>query len=400
MKRLKFVLWVAVATMTLAACGSGAASGGSGTGNQYRILFVGGLTGPQSNIVGIGVAGMKAAVASINESGGINGRQIAFDARDSQGDPTKAVTVLQQALDEGNPPDVVVPSPISAEALAMVPLLSREKIVSIGFAASPLLNDPEKYPFHYQVSTNSAKQLVGLAAHVKSMGVTKLGVLTSQDEYGNGVLKAAQAALDGSGIQVVGQQFPPTDVDLSVSYSRMLAENPGAVLLDVTGTAAPRLMQARVQAGGTTVPTILGTGMVSTANGPFGYASPEANADAQYLVFAVTQFKPEAQRTPVFNDFYKRLGANGPITQSLTSPALGWDNIRIVAAAASKPGATESPEKMQQALQSLDEPEGYWLTQKKFAYTAQVHTATPTADDFPYIPAGPLDGGMYRSATP
>src|SRR5215475_12658165 len=56
-----------------------------------RIGYLPALTGPSSS-TGIGInRGIQLAVKEINDSGGIDGRQIELITRDTQSDPTKAV---------------------------------------------------------------------------------------------------------------------------------------------------------------------------------------------------------------------------------------------------------------------------------------------------------------------
>jgi branched-chain amino acid transport system substrate-binding protein len=375
-------------------CGSTAESG---DGQDFAVLFIGGVTGPAAATVRATTRALEAAAGSINEQGGIGGRRIALEVKDSQGDPTRAVSLLQESLSGGDKPDVVIPSGTSAEALAMVPLLTRNKIVSIAFGASPLLNDPKKYPYHFQSTPSSAAQLTGLRKHLEAKGAKRLGVLVSQDEYGKGVVQAITSQLQGSGIEVKNFEFIPKDVDLSVSYLRMLDFRPDFVYLDTTGDAAVRLLQARVQVGAVPIPTIAGSGMSLTAGGPYKYGSPEANKNLETLVFKVEVAKPDNEQSPVFKDFFARYSQGKPVETSLSTPSLAWDQLRLVAAAAAQQGALEdTPDSLVKAFYSLKVADGYWLTEREFAFTPDKHTPTPTPDDFPFIPTSPQVNGQYQ----
>ncbi|MBO2453177.1 ABC transporter substrate-binding protein [Actinomadura barringtoniae] len=376
----------------LSACGTSA-----GDDKEFDVLFIGGITGPTAATVKATTTALEAAAQSVNDAGGINGRHIKLQLKNSQGDPTRAVSLLQESLSGSDQPDVVIPSASSAEALAMAPLLTRKKIVSVSFGASPLLNDPKKYPYHFQTTPNSAAQLTGLRGHLEKKGIKKLGVLVSKDEYGKGLVQAIKSQLSGSSIQVETFEFVPTDVDLSVSYRRMLASNPGFVYLDTTGEAAVRLLQARVQAGATNIPTIAGSGMSLTAGGPHKYGSAEANKNLEILVFKVEKAVPEGQQSPTFKDFFRRYSGGKPVSTSLSTPSLAWDQVRLIAAAAKRQGALDdTPKSLVKAFYGLQMPEGYWLTEKQFSFTPDKHTPTPTPDDFPFIPSSPQENGQYQ----
>ncbi|MEV4133732.1 ABC transporter substrate-binding protein [Dactylosporangium sp. NPDC049742] len=385
----------AALVLLTAGCGDDAAD--KGTTENFDVLFIGGVTGPAATTVAATTKALDAAAKSINENGGVKGRNVVIKVKDSQGDARRAVSLLQEELSGNNLPDVVIPSGTSAEALAMVPLLTRSKITSVAFGASPLLNDPQKYPYHFQSVPNSAAQLTGLRKHLESKGAKRLGLLVSQDEYGKGVVQAVKTQLEGSGIEVKNFEFVPTDIDLSVSYRRMLDANPDFAYIDTTGDAATRLLQARVQTGAVNIPTIAGSGMSLTAGGPFKYGSPEANKNLEILVFKVEVAVPEAQQSPVFKDFLTRYSGGQPIQNSLSTPSLAWDQLRLIAAAASSDGALKDlPTSLVQAVYNLKVPDGYWLTEKQYTFTKDKHTPTPTPDDFPFIPSSAQVNGQYQ----
>jgi branched-chain amino acid transport system substrate-binding protein len=80
------------------------------------------LTG-SSSATGIGInRGIQLAVKEINDSGGINGRQIELITRDTQSDPTKAVNGAAE-LAHGENVTVAFGPVNSGESLAVVPLL-------------------------------------------------------------------------------------------------------------------------------------------------------------------------------------------------------------------------------------------------------------------------------------
>ncbi|MCC5577480.1 ABC transporter substrate-binding protein [Microtetraspora sp. AC03309] len=396
--RPRRLLAVGAALALFAAGGCGGADTADQAGN-FDVLFIGGVTGPAATTVAATTKALDAAAKSVNENGGVKGRKMVITVKDSQGDPRRAVSLLQEQLSGDNKPDVVIPSGTSAEALAMVPVLTRNKLVSVAFGASPMLNDPQKYPYHFQSVPSSAAQLTGLRKHLEEKGAKRLGLLVSQDEYGKGVVQAVKAQLAGSSIEVRDFEFVPTDIDLSVYYRRMLDANPDFVYLDTTGDAAVRLLQARVQSGAVNMPTIVGSGMSLTAGGPFKYGSAEANKNLEILVFKVEVAVPESSQSPIFKDFIARYSGGQPIQNSLSTPALAWDQLRLVAAAASQDGALDDlPASLVKAVYNLKVEDGYWLTERQFTFTPDKHTPTPTPDDFPFIASVAQVNGQYQVA--
>lgn len=396
MRRLAVAaLAAATAGATLAACSS--TPGEQSPDEPFTVLYVGGLTGPFQSPVSAQVQGLEVGAAYVNENGGIRGRDIVIETRDSQGDPTRAVSLLQEALSSDDPPDFVVPGGISAETLAMLPVLTRNEYPSLSMAASPLANDPEEFPYHFQTASSSTLQVgAALPARLRDLGARKLAVLTSQDEYGTGVIRAVEAAVAGSDVELQTFQFVPTDLDLTPAYQSALAIDPDYVYLDTSGDSAVRLLQARVSAGGTDVPTGVGTGMSLVSGGPYNYGSPEANENLDILVFRVERALPEAETSDLFKQFIEGMKEKG-ISTTVSSSALSFDQMRLLAAVANQDGVLENmPDAFVEAVYNLDVSDGYWLTISEVRFTPESHTMTPGEGDFIFIPSSPMVDGQYQ----
>jgi ABC-type branched-chain amino acid transport systems, periplasmic component len=402
MKSLTPLRRLAVAAVAMATAGATMAACSSTPEEQspdepFVVLYVGGLTGPYQSPVSAQVKGLEVGADYVNENGGIRGRKIVIETLDSQGDPTRAVSLLQEALSSDDPPDFVIPSGISAETLAMLPVLTRNGYPSLSMAASPLANDPEEYPYHFQTASSSTLQVASaLPARLRELGAKKLAVLTSQDEYGTGVIRAVESAVDGLDIELETFQFVPTDLDLTPAYTSALAADPDYVYLDTSGDSAVRLLQARVSAGGTDVPTGVGTGMSLTSGGPYNYGSPEANENLEILVFRVERALPESEQSQLFKQFITGMKAKG-INTTVSSSALSFDQIRLLAAVMNQEGVLENlPDAFVEAVYNLDVPDGYWLTISEIRYTPNSHTLTPGEGDFIFIPSSKMVDGQYQ----
>lgn len=399
-RRLRYLAFaVASASIaTLTACGAGPNADAGGTGAQpYRILYIGGISGASATAIKNSVKGMQASVDAVNDAGGIAGRPVVIEFKDSAGDPTKAVSLLQESLSSGEVPDAMIPSGSSAEALAMLPLLTRNKIVSVSYGASPLLNDPGEYPYHFQTASDTYSQLVGLEDKLVELDCESVGVLVSDDEYGNAVKAGIEERLANTAITVKSSSFPPADLDLTVPYQRMLSSDPDCAYLDAIGDPSVRLLEARVSAGGVSIATIAGAGMTLAAGGPYNYGSREANEELYILTARIENAVPAEEQTEAFEDFFARYSGGDPVEGTLVPPGLGWDQIRLLAVAANSSGAlSDLPNSLVDAFYRIDAPEGSWLTQAAFTYTPDRHTPIPEPSDFPIIPSAPLVNGQYE----
>ncbi|GEM_PF-3497288 len=396
--RFRRLAMASVASISVVTALVACAPEGSTSDDPFVVLYVGGVTGPYQTPVQANIQGLKAAAVYVNETdGGIDGRKIQVQYLDSQGDPTRAVSLLQEALNSDTPPDFVIPGGISPETLAMVPVLTRAEVPSFAYAASPLLNDPAEYPYHFQTTTNSYNQLAtALVDLVNDRGIKKLSVITSQDEYGNGISASINGILQGKGVEIIETRFVPTDLDLTPYYQKALNDNPDFIYLDTSGDSAVRLLQARVSAGATDIPTAAGSGMSLVSGGPWAYGSEEANKNLSILMFKIEQAQPESEWTPMFAKARELIQAQGEIKGSFSSLGLAWDQIRLIQAVYKTPGVADDPQAFVDALYNLEVEDGYWLTASSIKFTPTSHTVTPSTGDFLFGPTAPMENGQYQ----
>ena len=112
----KVLATVLAAAMVLAATGcggnsaqtTGGSTGSSGsqasesTGDDFKFAFATSLTVENADYGEEQLAALEIAVDQINAAGGINGKQVVFDAFDDQGNPQEAQICAQKIVSDGN----------------------------------------------------------------------------------------------------------------------------------------------------------------------------------------------------------------------------------------------------------------------------------------------------------
>lgn len=395
----KYLIGLATAlVLVTAACGQPGESGSGGAAEQFRILFVGGLSGPTAGPTGDAVAGVRAAANKINEdAGGILDAEIVVEELDSTGDPTQAVSVLQRSIAEDGNPDLVYASISSGEALAMLPLLTRSSILSISNASNATVNDPEKYPYHFGTAPSAVQQLDNLPDILTEAGAKNVTAILAEDAFGEGNLQALDAAFEGSGVALDVERFNPEDLDLSVSFQRAEAANPDAIYTDCLGDICARIFEARARVGATDTPMYVGAG-ASSGGGPVAIASTEALQKVLMRVDRSQVQIPPEEQSEVYQDFINRLKAGSDeLDTSIYPSVLAFDGVRSVAAAAEAAGKTE-PAAIRDAMESLQTEPGYHVDYPDgVGYTAASHFPAIGPGQFSYVVPAPLVGGVFQT---
>ncbi|GAA1593870.1 hypothetical protein GCM10009804_57950 [Kribbella hippodromi] len=250
-RRAFLVLASSLVTATsLAGCGgSGAASVGGRDAGPYRVYVSIDLSGPTKSYSEPIVDGLEIAADRLNKDGGIAGRKVEVEAVDDQNNPTKAVSLLQKRLSDGNKPDLVYAGGSSSVSLSLLPVLSRSKILSMAGTVSNVLNDPAKFPYHFSVSPPGSAYAPAQAKEAQAKGFKKVAMLYSNDATGQSTLKLYTDAFQQTGIELVSAGYESTALDMTSQLQQLKAQNPDALVVNGYGTAALYAFRGRAQIG-------------------------------------------------------------------------------------------------------------------------------------------------------
>lgn len=242
------VLAAATAVASLAACGgsNGSKDDASSPFKVYVSIDLSGATKTYSVPI---VDGLEIAAAKINKAGGIQGRKVEIEKADDQNNPTKAVSLLQKQMSSGDEPDLVYAGGSSSVTLSLLPVLSRNKIVSMSGTVSNVLNDPKKYPYHFSVSAPGSAYAPAQAAEAVAQGYKKIAMLFSNDATGQSTLKLYKEAFEDAGIELVSAGYDATALDMTSQLQQLKGKDPDALVINGYGTAALYAFRGRAQIG-------------------------------------------------------------------------------------------------------------------------------------------------------
>lgn len=208
---------------------------------------------------------MLAWFKHVNESGGVNGRQIKVDNRDDGYDASRAVTNTKAFISENV---VAVTGQCgSLQPPAQVPLLAAAKIPFLfTFGASSALLNPLN-PWYFNLMPSYGSQLVQLVPWVyqqKGPGTAVIMASTTPDSAQD--TKNIAAAVTKAGGKVAGTfSAPPGTADLSPYVLKIKALHPDYVVLDQTPQDAARLTKAMTAANFAPSKNFIGSNAISQA---------------------------------------------------------------------------------------------------------------------------------------
>jgi branched-chain amino acid transport system substrate-binding protein len=234
---------------------SGPASGDVATGNgvtddEIRVAVLNGFTGPVANLAIPAADGMDAYFNMVNEAGGVCGRTIVLDRRDTQYDPQVAIQEYRAVSGDvamlagvvGGATIFGLSEDIQRDNLALMANTGTESVIPLPNVLMFIA------PFALEVINGvswAADELAG------DDGVLQLGVVYQADAFGEAGMAAAQYVADNTdNVEIVGTAtYTPTDQDLTSQAQDMMDSGAEVVWLHVISSQVPKLLGAAAQLG-------------------------------------------------------------------------------------------------------------------------------------------------------
>lgn len=251
------------AILLLAACGGSSTSTGSGLGTGPLLVgIIAPFTGADAGLGPAYYAACLPAALSINNNGGIGGRQVSCQKFDTRGEPADAVPAAN-AMIASNSNLMAVVGCTSDEASTVVPIIDRAHVPMFCMTGQSEFNKtPLKY-FHRLVPADvyDAYAMVGSALYGPGHSPYKKAALVFGNDIGSQafVQPATTAFTKLGGTIAITQAInlaPGTSYRTEVAA--MLASKPDVILTEALGAAGTYLKEVKSQNNGQMIP-FLGT---------------------------------------------------------------------------------------------------------------------------------------------
>ena len=227
MRRLLFVVLCAVCLGSAISWGQDAALAAATEPIKIGAIFA--VTGPASNLGAPEAKTAKMVVDQINAKGGVLGRKIELIVKDSAGNPENAVSFAKQLIEESKVLAIIGPS-TSGETLQIKSLCEDEKMILISCAAAEKIVNPlAKYVF--KTPQKDSQAVVWIYKTMKEMGITKIGVVTSNTGFGKGGKEQLESLAKENGIEIlISEVYDKAATDLTDILTKVKGANVQAVV--------------------------------------------------------------------------------------------------------------------------------------------------------------------------
>jgi ABC-type branched-subunit amino acid transport system substrate-binding protein len=213
---------------------------------EIRFGIVGPFSGSAKELGRQMKIGIETVFSLVNDSGGINGRQLKLFSADDGYEPSRTGGAMQQLWDNQQIFGVVgsIGTPTATVALPFA--LERKMLFFGAFTGANLLRQvpPDHYVFNYRASySEETEAVVRYLVRVRGLQPNEIGVFAQQDSYGDagyeGVIKAVRTLRGGYAEPVLRLNYKRNTVDVTDAVAQLRSrKSVKAVVMVATYRAA------------------------------------------------------------------------------------------------------------------------------------------------------------------
>jgi branched-chain amino acid transport system substrate-binding protein len=187
------------------------------------------VTGPNAPLGGPEAKTLKMLVDDANKAGGLSGHMVELTILDSQGDADKAVSFARKLIDEQQVLAIIGPS-TTGESLKIKGIADENETILISCAANAgIVNPVAKWVFKTpQMDAFAATRIFDT---MKKLGLTKIGVISSNSGFGQGGKAVLLQMAPAKGITIAAaEEYDKDSTDLTGVLTKIKAQNVQAVV--------------------------------------------------------------------------------------------------------------------------------------------------------------------------
>jgi branched-chain amino acid transport system substrate-binding protein len=187
------------------------------------------VTGPASFLGAPEAKTLEMLVDNVNSKGGINGNKLQLIIKDTGASPEKAISFAKQLIEEEKVFAIIGPS-TSGETMAIKNIAEEAKTILLSCAAAEVIVNPvAKYVF--KTPQKDSHAAIKIFQQMKKMGITKVGVLSSNTGFGKAGKEQIEKLAPENGIQIViSEVYDKAATDLTAEVTKLKSADVQAII--------------------------------------------------------------------------------------------------------------------------------------------------------------------------
>lgn len=187
------------------------------------------VTGPASFLGSPEAKTLEMMVADVNARGGIGGKKVVLIIKDSGASSEKAISFAKQLIEEDKVLAIIGPS-TSGETMAIKALAEESKTPLLSCAAAEVIVNPIA-SYVFKTPQKDSQAVIRIFQQMKKMGISKIGVLSSNTGFGKAGKDQIEKLAPEYGIQIgVSEVYDSKATDLTAEVTKVKAANVQAIV--------------------------------------------------------------------------------------------------------------------------------------------------------------------------
>ncbi|MBJ6135254.1 ABC transporter substrate-binding protein [Ochrobactrum sp. Q0168] len=270
----------------------------------------------------------------------IGGQKIELIVLDDAGDPAIATRNVQKLINDEKV-DIIVGPTTTPSAIAMSQVAAGAQVPIIPLAPVSLNDSRDQWLFN--VPPPPVKWIIPVVNDMKKRGVKTVGFLGFSDAWGDVSKKALETYADKMGYQIVAdERFARADTSVTGQVLKLMAANPDAIFLGVSGTPGV-LPNVTLKDQGYPGPIYNGNGIMNKDFLKLGGTSIEGIYGAVGAIGVGDQLPDSEPRKPVVAEFVKSYDAKYGAGKADALSGYGYDTGIVLSIAIEKALAKDKP---------------------------------------------------------
>lgn len=170
----------------------------------------------------------------------LGGHEVEYILLDDASDTSTAVKHAQKLITEDRV-DVIVGPSLTPNSLALLDLVTENKVPMISLAGSALIVDPvdEKRHWVFKTPQSDVQMASVVLEHLKATGIKSIAFIGFSDAYGEGWIEVMTKLAEAASIEMVAsERYQRTDSSVTGQILKIISRNPEAVFIAASGTPA------------------------------------------------------------------------------------------------------------------------------------------------------------------
>src|SRR5574342_1079224 len=216
---------LALALLTLA----WGAPGARAADDVIKVGAVLAVTGPASFLGLPEARTLEMLSEQVNAKGGLHGKKVQLIVKDTGASPEKAISFAKQLIEEDKVFAIIGPS-TSGETMAIKNIAQEGKTLLLSCAAAEVIVQPVA-SYVFKTPQKDSHAVIRIFQQMKKMGITRIGVLSSNTGFGKAGKEQIEKLAPAHGIQIViSEVYDKAATDLTAEVTKVKAAGVQAIV--------------------------------------------------------------------------------------------------------------------------------------------------------------------------